>query len=78
MCKVPRAGVPLLEMEPITILELFLMYSHNSMSLILSFLLVSQETSLERVSDLSKVTEWVYWRFKPRTEAGAKGGGTGY
>lgn len=60
MCQVPREEVALLEMEMITILELFLMDSHNSKRLILLFLFVDKETSLERASDLSKVTQWVY------------------
>lgn len=60
MCQVPRVEVALLEMEMIIILELFLMYSHNSKRLTLLFLFVDKETSLERASDLSKVTQWVY------------------
>lgn len=60
MCQVPRVEVALLEMEMTTILELFLMYSHKSKRLILLFLFVDKETSLERASDLSKVTQWIY------------------
>lgn len=39
-----------------------LFQSHNSTQLMWSRLSVNKHISLERASDLSKVTQWIHWR----------------
>lgn len=46
----------------ITILEPFFFHSHNSTQLMWSRLSVNKHISLERASDLSKVTQRIHWR----------------